>query len=127
MRRVWLAVAAAALLTSLTAGPADALVRHPCGNYGYPAGYKGDDPIFTRKPIVGAGVEDIRTRVIGCRKGRRMVRAFWNGRFDCNASGTRCRYFSFRCARRTLGDELWLMRCFSSVDRDKMLKFRFGA
>jgi hypothetical protein len=106
---------------------ADALVRHSCGNYGYPAGYKGDDPIFTRKPIIGAGVEDIRTRVIGCRKGRRMVRAFWNGPFECNASGTRCRYFSFPCARRTLGDELWLMRCFRFGDRDRMLKFRYGA
>jgi hypothetical protein len=53
----------------VTAGPADALVRHSCGNYGDPEGYKGDDPVFTREPIVGAGVEEIRTRVIGCRKG----------------------------------------------------------
>jgi len=39
---------------------------------------------------VGAGVEDIRTRVIGCRKERRMVKAFWNDRFVCNR--TRCTY-----------------------------------
>jgi hypothetical protein len=44
-----------------------------CGNYGYPEGYSGGHPTFTKKPVVGAGVEDIRTRVIGCRKGRRMV------------------------------------------------------
>jgi hypothetical protein len=69
MRKVWVAVAAAARPTAVTAGPADALVRHSCGNYGDPEGYKGDDPVFTREPIVGAGVEEIRTRVIGCRKG----------------------------------------------------------
>jgi hypothetical protein len=56
MRKVWLAVAAAVLLTSVTAGPADALVRHSCGNYGYPEGYKGDDPVFTRELIVGAAL-----------------------------------------------------------------------
>ena len=33
-----------------------------CGNYGYPEGYSGERPIFTRKPIVGAGVENIRVR-----------------------------------------------------------------
>jgi hypothetical protein len=44
-----------------------------CGNYGYPEGYSGGHPTFTKKPVVGAGVENIRTRVIGCRKGRRMV------------------------------------------------------
>ena len=98
-----------------------------CGNYGYPEGYKGDHPIFTRKAIVGAGVENIRARVIGCRKGRRMVKAFWNDGFVCNGEGTRCTYGNFRCGNRQLGDELWLMRCFQKDDRDRMLKFRFGA
>ena len=50
-----------------------------CGNYRYPEGDSGDQPIFTRKAIVGAGVE------------------------------------------------LWLMRCFRRENRDRMLKFRFGA
>ena len=127
MRKVWLAAAVAALLAGLTAAPASALVRHSCGNYGYPAGYMGEDPIFTTKPIVGAGVENIRTRVIGCRKGRRMVKAFWNDRFVCNAKGTRCTYGSYRCGIRSLGEELWLMRCFDSRNRDRMLKFRYGA
>ena len=58
-----------------------------CGNYGYPEGYKGDHPIFTRKPIVGAGVENIRVREITCRRGRRMVKAFWNDGFVCNGEG----------------------------------------
>ena len=98
-----------------------------CGNYGYPDGYSGDHPIFTRKPIVGAGVENIRVREIGCRKGRRMVKAFWNDGFVCNGEGTRCTYRKFRCGNRRLGDELWLMRCFHKEDRDRMLKFRFGA
>jgi len=98
-----------------------------CGNYGYPEGYSGDHPIFTRKAIVGAGVENIRTRVITCRKGRRMVKAFWNDQFVCNGEGTRCTYGSFRCRNRRLGEELWLMRCFHRDDRDRMLKFRFGA
>ena len=127
MRKVWLAATVAALLTALTAGPASALVRHSCGNYGYPKGYKGEDPVFTTKPIVGAGVENIRTRVIGCRKGRRMVRAFWNDRFVCNGKGTRCTYGSYRCGNRRLGEELWLMRCFDSTNLDRMLKFRYGA
>ena len=127
MRKACLAVAAVAVLSALGAAPASAQERHSCGNYGFPEGDGGDEPIFTDDPIVGAGVEDIRTRVIRCRKGRRMVKAFWNGRFDCNASGLRCTYFSFRCRNRRLGDEQWLMRCFGSGDRDRMLKFRFGA
>jgi hypothetical protein len=98
-----------------------------CGNYGYPEGYKGDHPIFTRKAIVGAGVENIRVREITCRRGRRMVKAFWNDQFVCNAKGTRCTYGKFRCGNRRLGDELWLMRCFHRDDRDRMLKFRYGA
>jgi hypothetical protein len=125
MRKVFLAIAIAGLLIAVPAAPASAQVRHSCGNYGYPEGHEGDDPVFTREPIVGAGVEDIRTRVIGCRKGRRMVKAFWNGRFDCSANALRCTYGSFRCRNRRLGDEYWLMRCFASGER--MLKFRFGA
>jgi hypothetical protein len=125
MGKVCVAVAAAALLFTASAAPASAQERHSCGNYGYPEGHSGDDPVFTREPIVGAGVEDIRTRVIGCRKGRRMVKAFWNGRFDCNESGLRCTYGSFRCRNRRLGEEYWLMRCFASGER--LLKFRFGA
>ena len=114
------------MLAAVTTAPATAaaVVRH-CGNYGFPKGHDGDDPIFTSKPIVGAGVEDIRVRVIGCRKGRRMVKAFWNDGFNCNDDGTRCTFGSFRCRNRRLGEELWLMRCFASNDR--MLKFRFGA
>jgi len=127
MRKAWLAIAVAAVMCALTAGPASALERHSCGNYGYPDGYRGEDPVFTTKPIVGAGVENIRTRVIGCRKGRRMVKAFWNDGFVCNGKGTRCTYRTYRCGNRRLGEELWLMRCFDSRDRDRMLKFRFGA
>jgi len=125
MRKVCPAVVAAAVVFAGLAAPASAQERHSCGNYGHPEGSGGGDPIFTREPIVGAGVEDIRTRVITCRKGRRMVKAFWNGRFDCNASGLRCTYYSFRCANRVLGEEYWLVRCFASGER--MLKFRFGS
>jgi hypothetical protein len=112
------------VLFVLPAAPASAQVRHSCGNYCHTKD-SGDKPVFTDGPTVGASVEDIRTRVIGCRKGRRMVKAFWNGRFHCNDSGLRCTYFSFRCRNRRLGEELWLMRCFASGER--MLKFRFGA
>jgi hypothetical protein len=124
MRKVCLAAAAALVLAVLPAASASAQVRHSCGNYGHTED-SGDRPVFTDGPIVGAGVEDIRTRVIGCRKAHRMVKAFWNGRFDCNDSGLRCSYGSFRCRNRRLGEELWLMRCFASGER--MLKFRFGA
>jgi len=125
MRAILLSVVAAAVLTSVLWAPAVAQVRHSCGNYGFPEGYRGDKPIFTNKPIVGAGVENIRTRVIGCRKGRRMVKAFWSDGFNCNPQGTRCTYGSFTCRNRRLGEELWLMRCFAS--RERMVKFRFGA
>lgn len=121
------ALAALTVVLFATAPAAIAQERHSCGNYGYPEGHQGDRPIFTNEPIVGAGVEGIRTREIRCRKGRRMVRAFWNGRFDCSEDALRCTYFSYRCRNRRLGDEYWLVRCFKSGDRDKMLKFRFGA
>jgi hypothetical protein len=98
-----------------------------CGNYGYPEGSRGDEPIFTRKPIVGAGAENIRVREIRCRRGHRMVKAFWNDQFVCNGEGTRCTYGSFRCGNRRLGEELWLMRCFGKEDRGRLLKFRYGA
>jgi hypothetical protein len=109
------------------AAPASAQQQvRSCGNYGYQEGHAGDEPVFTREPIVGAGVEDIRVRVIRCSRARRMVRAFWDGRFDCNESGLRCTYGSFRCRNRRLGDEYWLARCFGRP-RERMLKFRFGA
>jgi hypothetical protein len=126
MTRLLVLTALGAVLLLVLPAAALAQERHSCGNYGYPEGYDGERPIFTDEPIVGAGVEGIRTRTIGCRKGRRMVKAFWNGRFDCNESGLRCTYYSFTCRNRRLGDEYWLMRCFGR-DRDRMLKFRFGA
>src|SRR5215210_1589330 len=126
MRAFLLTVVALSVLVALTIPAASAApVVRDCGNYGFPKGHHGDKPIFTDKPIVGAGVEDIRVRVIGCRRGRHMVKAFWNDGFNCNADGTRCTFGSFRCRNRRLGEELWLMRCFASNDR--MLKFRFGS
>ena len=125
MRRARLAIGLALLLVAVPAAPAEPK-RYACGNYGHPEGHGGDEPIFTREPIVGAGVDGIRTRDIRCRpKARRMVRAFWNGRFDCNASGTRCTYFTFVCRNRRLGDEYWALRCSSPNGR--LLAFRFGA
>ena len=109
-------MAVSALLILVPAAPASAQVRSSCGNYGHTEG-GGNKPVFTTGPIIGAGVEDIRTRVIGCPKARRMVKAFWNGRFDGNRSGLRCSFGSFRCHNRRLGDELWLMRCFGSGER----------
>ena len=54
-----------------------------------------------------------------------MVKAFWNGRWDCSRNALRCTAGSFTCRNRRLGEEYWLMRCFASGDR--MLKFRFGS
>jgi hypothetical protein len=76
MRLVLLSVAVGSVAATLMAGPAAAAEVRSCGNYGYPKGYEGDDPVFTRKPILGAGVDQIRVRVISCRKGRRVVKAF---------------------------------------------------
>ena len=127
MRRVVLSAVVASVAATSMAAPAAAQEIRSCGNYGYPEGYRGDKPIFTKKPIVGAGVERIRVRVIGCRRGRRMVKAFWNDRFVCNGEGTRCTYSTFRCGNRQLGEELWRMRCFGQQNRDRMLTFRYGA
>ena len=126
MRKARLAIALVLLMLAAPAAPAEAQERRTCGNYGYPEGHAGDEPVFTREPIVGAGVDGIRTRDMRCRpKARRMVRAFWNGRFDCNENGTRCTYFTFTCRNRRLGDEYWAMRCGSPNGR--LLAFRFGA
>ena len=127
MRLVLLSVAIGSVAAALMAGPAAAAAIRSCGNYGYPEGYRGEDPVFTRKPIVGAGVDQIRVRVISCRRGRRVVKAFWNDRFVCNGEGTRCTYGSFRCGNRQLGEELWLMRCFGKDDHERMVRFRYGA
>jgi hypothetical protein len=127
MRRALLSVVLAAAVASVMAAPAAAQQVRSCGNYGYPEGYRGDKPIFTNKPVVGAGVDHIRTRVISCRRGRRVVKAFWNDQFVCNADGTRCTYGSFRCGNRQLGEELWLMRCFGKDDHARMVRFRYGA
>ena len=127
MRRLLAVAALAAGLMLIVPASASAQERRSCGNFGHPEGHAGERPVFTDDPIVGAGVEDIRTRVITCRRARPMVRAFWNGKFDCGPKGLRCTYFSWRCRNHRLGDELWLMRCFKSGDRERMLKFRFGA
>jgi hypothetical protein len=107
------------------ATPAAAVAAPPreCGNYGYPAGYGGERPIFTDEEIVGAGVYDIRTKVARCRTARRMVRRFWNGRWGECSPG--CRRGSFRCRNRRVGDEVWIMRCTAS--RDRVVRFEYGA
>ncbi len=122
-KALFCAAVAATLFIVMPAAPAAAQERHSCGNYGYTEG--ADEPRFTDERVVGAAVEDIRTRVIGCRKARRMVKAFWNGRWDCSRNALRCTAGSFTCRNRRLGEEYWLMRCFASGDR--MLKFRFGS
>ena len=127
MLRVLLIAAVVCAAAGVLAAPAAAQQIRACGNYGYPEGYRGDKPIFTSKPIVGAGVDKIRTRVISCRRGRRVVKAFWNDQFVCNGEGTRCTYGSFRCGNRQLGEELWLMRCFGKEDHDRLVRFRYGA
>lgn len=107
-----------------SAAPASAAQVRDCGNYGYPEGHAGSDPIFTDEPIVGAGVYDIRTKVARCRPtARRMVRRFWNGRWgDCDPG---CRRGSFRCRNRQIGDEVWIMRCTAS--RGRVVRFEYGA
>jgi hypothetical protein len=129
LRRSQIGLAAAAVvLTAVwltaTTTASSASVRN-CGNYGYPEGYRGRDPIFTRKQIVGAGVSKIRTRVTRCKTARRMVRAFWNGRWDCDGDGQVCRRGSYRCRNRQLGEEHAVMRCTAS--RGRVVRFEYGA
>ena len=59
-------------LALAAAGPAAAA---DCGNYGFPRGHQGDNPIFTQKEVFGAGVFDIRT------ERTRVPRAGWSGFF----------------------------------------------
>jgi hypothetical protein len=105
--------------------PASAAPIRKCGNYGYPDAYSGSKPIFTDKEIVGAGVHKIRTRVTPCRSARRMVRAFWDGRWDCDGDGQVCRRGSYRCRNRRLGEEHAAMRCTAS--RRRVVRFEYGA
>jgi hypothetical protein len=119
---------AAAILVAVCLGPpaaASAASIRSCGNYGYPEGHTGREPIFTHREIVGAGVYRIRTRVTPCRIARRMVRAFWNGRWDCDGDGQVCRRGSYRCRNRRLGEEHAVMRCTAS--RGRVVRFEYGA
>jgi hypothetical protein len=115
-------LAAVCLIPTITASAAP--IRN-CGNYGYPKGYRGKEPIFTHKEIVGAGVYKIRTRVARCTTARRMVRAFWSGRWDCDGDGQVCRRGSYRCRNRQLGEEHAVMRCNAS--RGRVVRFEYGA
>jgi hypothetical protein len=119
VRLVILAVALLAL-----ASPASAAQVRDCGNYGYPEGHQGEQPIFTDEEIVGAGVYDIRSQVTRCRPTvRRMVRRFWNGRWgECEPG---CRRGSYRCRDRQIGDEVGVMRCTAS--RGRVVRFEYGA
>jgi len=114
---------AAVCLASVAAAPASAAPVRECGNYGHPEGHSGDRPIFTSEDIVGAGVYDIRTKVARCRTARRMVRAFWNGRWGRCDPG--CRRGRFRCRNRQIGDEVAVMRCTASGSR--VVRFEYGA
>jgi len=114
-------VIAALVLLAVGAGPAAAA---DCGNYGFPRGHPGDEPIFTQKEIVGAGVFDIRTQRTRCRPtARRMVRRFWDGKWGrCNPV---CQRGGYRCRTRQLGDEFFRMTCNAS--RNRRIRFEFGA
>ncbi|MBN1529800.1 MAG: hypothetical protein JW895_12120 [Thermoleophilaceae bacterium] len=119
-----LVIALAALTAVLTgAAPAPAAPLRECGNYGYPKGHHGDKPVFTPKPIFGAGVYDIRTRVATCGTARRMVRRFWAGRWGKCEPG--CRRGRFTCRNRRTGDEVWIMRCTANGGR--VVRFEYGA
>jgi hypothetical protein len=119
---------AAAVIVAVCLAPATtasaASIRN-CGNYGYPEGHTGREPIFTDRDIVGAGVYNIRTRVTRCRIARRMVRAFWDGRWDCDGDGQVCRRGTYRCRNRRIGEEHAVMRCTAS--RGRVVRFEYGA
>ena len=120
--RIFLGVFLVSLCLAAPPAAAAAPVRE-CGNYGYPAGYDDERPIFTDEPIVGAGVYEIRTKVARCRTARRMVRRFWNGGWGECSPG--CRRGSFACRNRRIGDEVWIMRCTAS--RGRVVRFEYGA
>ena len=122
MRVLTAAVLAAAALAA-SAGSASAAPIKDCGNYGFPEGDPGSKPVFTHEDIVGAGVYDIRTRIVRCPTAHRMVRRFWNGSWGhCDPT---CRRGRFRCANRQTGDEVYVMRCTAAGGR--VVRFEYGA
>lgn len=114
-------ITVALIVLALSAGPAAAA---DCGNYGFPRGHQGNQPIFTQKQIFGAGVFDIRTQRTRCRPtARRMVRRFWNG--DWGRCEPICIRGGYRCRATQLGDEFFRMTCNAS--RNRRVRFEFGA
>src|SRR5689334_11212938 len=69
-------------------------VVRDCGNYGD----HGDGEVYWDKsPVQGAGIFNLRTRDVGCRKARRMaLHGLTPAR--CNDDYTECQVGSFKCA-----------------------------
>ncbi len=65
-------IAALVLAIPATSASAAAPIRE-CGNYGWPEGYEGSEPIWTYEQLDGAGIFNVTTRRVACRKARRFV------------------------------------------------------
>ena len=122
LRRMRTIAIATATIVALLASASPA-VAADCGNYGFPRGHQGEEPIFTQREIFGAGVFDIRTQRTRCATARRMVRRFWDGKWgECDPV---CRRGGYTCRDRQLGDEFFRMTCRAS--RNRLVRFEFGA
>ena len=115
------AIAIATIVALLaSAGPA---VAADCGNYGFPRGHQGEDPIFTQREIFGAGVFDIRTQRTlrhGAAHGAPLL-GWQVGRVQPGLAVAR----RLHCRDRQLGDEFARMTCRAS--RNRVVRFEFGA
>ena len=113
------------LIVWMTTVPVQAAPIQECGDYGYTE--SGSKPIFSTVDgvVVGAGVYNITTRVVGCSTARRVVRRFWH-QYDryCDSNG-RCRILGFSCRNRQIGEEFADVRC--TKRGGAVVRFQHGA
>lgn len=122
---VCLAAIALVLAVPMTASSATPI--RECGNYGWPRGHRGDRPIFTFRPIEGAGTYNITTRVSPCRTAYRIIRRVQGRTYRryCNRDATRCRVLRFTCREVRGGHEFSDMRCTGEGNR--VVRWQSGA
>jgi hypothetical protein len=108
------------LLVAVLAPVASTAVAAPvneCGNF--------DGSRFTFEDLQGAGVQNITTRVVGCRTAHRLVRRYYNHYEDYCGNSGRCSIRGWSCLRRSLGVEYADVRC--ARRSGQVVRFQYGA
>ena len=120
MRKLAPASAVAFVLALALAPPAPAGGIRECGAYDG-AHFVQDDQ------MQGAGVYNITTRAVRCRKAHKLVRRYWNDYGSwCEDDAATCRIgWDFTCRRTRLGEEYFDARCTKAGGR--VVRFQYGA